>query len=369
MNPSLKTAPCAFLTFRDDGTIEWVNDKFLDLVGRRRGDVVGSHVESILTVGARLFYHTHFFPMLKMKGEVEEVYLSLRAEDDTDVPCLLNAQRVQEGGRLLNHVALFRFSERNQYEDEILQAKRAAEKANRAKEKFLSTVSHELRTPLSTIRMITALLVDEAQGPITEDQSTALARIEEAVEYLDTLTSDMLDFARMDAGDVTLNIDTVSVSDLLNRARSMFGPRFERKELSFDVDPPDETVKVKADPDRVQQILLNLLTNAVKFTERGGSIGIDVSCTDDVVRIGVWDTGVGIPEDERETVFTPFSQASDPTEKETESGGVGLGLAISRTLARRMDGNLTVESEEGEGSVFTLQLPRARVKATAGGRA
>lgn len=367
MSPSLKTAPCAFLSFRDDGTIEWVNDKFLDLVGHDRGDVIGAHVETILTVGARLFYHTHFFPMLKMKGEVEEVYLSLRANDDTDVPCLLNAQRVeQDAERTLNQVTLFRCSERNQYEEEILQAKRAAEKANEAKEKFLSTVSHELRTPLSTIRMITALLQDEAQGPVTDDQSEALARIEEAVEYLDTLTSDMLDFARMDAGDVNLEIDTVPVSDLVERARSMFGPQFKRKDLAFDVDLSDDDPHVRADPDRVQQILLNLLTNAVKFTNRGGQIGVDVSSTDDAARITVWDTGVGIPDDEQETVFTPFAQVSDPTEKETESGGVGLGLAISRTLARRMDGDLTVDSEEGRGSAFTLELPRVRVKTAAG---
>jgi PAS domain S-box-containing protein len=356
MDSILDTAPCGFLSFTDDGTVRSVNQTLLDLLGRSRTAVVGDHVESLLSSGAKLFYHTHFFPMLKMQEEVEEVYMSLETSDGDALSFLLNAERTPRDGETVNEMVLLPFEERNQYEDEILQAKQVAEQANRAKAKFLSTVSHELRTPISTIKSLSQYLSLGVRGPVTEEQEEYLDRIDAAADYLDTLITDILDFARMEAGSVDVSLDSVSVEGALNRAESLVEVRFDEADLTYERTLPFSDLYVEADPDRLQQILLNLLTNAVKFTGGGGSVTTEVAVEDDMAQICVRDTGIGISEDDQRHIFDPFIQARDP-EASTQSGGVGLGLAISRDLTEAMGGTLTVESEEGTGSVFTVSLP------------
>ena len=353
MDSLLETAPCGFLSCTDDGTILTVNHTLLDLLGRDRDAVVGQSVETLLTPGARLFYHTHLFPLLRMQGQVDEVYLSLRtdAEEDADVKCLLNANRTERDGRPVSNLVFMRFEERNQYEDEILQAKQAAEQANRAKEKFLSTMSHELRTPISTIKSLSQYLSMGVRGPVTDEQADYLKRIEDAADYLDTLINDILDFARLEAGSVETTLTPVRVEDALQRAESLVEVRFEEERLTYERAPSPPDLYVRADPDRLQQILLNLLTNAIKFTPEGGTIAVEVEDAEEHLHISVRDTGVGIPEGEQAHIFAPFVQGDGGGD------GVGLGLAISRDLATAMNGRLTVDSAEGEGATFTITLP------------
>ena len=358
MDSLLDTAPCGFLSFTDDGTVQDVNQTLLDRVGRGREAVVGAHIEELLSSGAKLFYHTHFFPLLKMQGEAEEVYLSLETSDGEDISCLLNARRTTRDGRTVNDVVLLPFEERDQYEDEILQAKQAAEQANRAKAKFLSTVSHELRTPISTIKSLTQYLALGVRGPVTDEQEEYLDRVEDAADYLDTLITDILDFARLEAGPVDVMLEPVSVAGALDRAESLLEVRFDEANVSYHRELPSADLNVQADPDRLQQILLNLLTNAIKFTEAGGSVTTAVTVEDDTVLFRVRDTGIGISAAEQKHIFDPFIQARQ-TESSSEIGGVGLGLAISRDLTEAMGGTLTVRSEEGKGSVFTVSLPRS----------
>jgi len=359
MDDMLDTAPCGFLSFADDGTVRAANQTLLDLVERDRAAVVGHHIETILSSGAQLFYHTHLFPLLKMQERAEEVYLSLRTRGGTEVPCLLNARRTVRDGAAANDVVLIRFEERNQYEDEILQAKQAAEQANRAKARFLSTVSHELRTPISAIQSLSQTLALGVHGEVTDDQRDYLERIGDAAEHLNTLISDILDFSRLEAGSVDVTTQPVPVGPVLGRAEALLDMRFEDADLTYErtVDPSD--LHVRADPDRLRQVLLNLLTNAVKYTEAGGSVTVTATPDDDTVHIRVRDTGSGIPAGVREHIFDPFVQAAE------SSDGVGLGLAISRDLTRAMDGTLTVESEEGVGSTFTIALPRASMPSAA----
>jgi signal transduction histidine kinase len=364
MDSLLDTAPCGFLSFADDGTVRAVNETLLDRLGYAREAVVGTHVEQLLSTGAKLFYHTHFFPLLKMQGTVEEVYLSLQTREGDDASCLLNARRTTRDGEPVNDVVLLPFEERDRYEDEILQAKRAAEQANRAKAKFLSTVSHELRTPISTIKSLSQYLALGVRGPVTERQEEYLDRIDVAADYLDTLITDILDFARLEAGPIEVSAEPVSVTGVLDRAVSLLEVRFEEAGIAYERKTPPSDVHVRADPDRLQQILLNLLTNAIKFTEAGGTVTTEVEVGDGVARLHVRDTGVGIPDEEQTHVFDPFVQTGDP-EGDPPSTGVGLGLAISRDLVEAMDGTLTVESEVGVGSVFTVSLPRSEPPAEA----
>lgn len=356
MDSILDTAPCGFFSFDDDGLVRSINATLLDRLGYARENIVGSHVEHLLSTGARLFYHTHFFPMLKMQGKAEEMYMSLQTDTGDDLPCLLNATRTSRDGETVNDVVLLPFEERNQYEDEILQAKQAAEQANRSKAKFLSTVSHELRTPISTIKSLAQYLALGVRGPVSPDQEEYLDRIDEAADYLDTLITDILSFARMETDPVDVSLEPLPVTTAFDRVEALLEVRFDEAGLTYErtTVPPDAIVK--ADPDRLQQVLLNLLTNAIKFTEAGGRVTMGADVEDDTVHLRVHDTGVGIPDDKQEYIFDPFVRARE--DETTSSDGVGLGLAISRDLTEAMGGTLTVESEVDIGSTFTVSLPR-----------
>jgi PAS domain S-box-containing protein len=237
------------------------------------------------------------------------------------------------------------------------EARETAEQANRAKMDFLAAMSHEFRTPLNAIAGYAQLLEIGLYGELSDEQREVLARLQRSQHHLLGLVEQVLGFARVEAGKVELHPVDVPVSGAIDHASELTAPQLRAKNLAFVCDLRDEGVKVRADEDGFHQILVNLLTNAVKFTEDGGRITVDCRLADHSVEITVADTGVGIAAEQLETVFEPFAQL--PQAREKRSSGVGLGLAISRDLARAMGGDLTVASEPGKGSVFTLTLPRA----------
>ena len=250
----------------------------------------------------------------------------------------------------------------------------AAEAASRAKGQFLATMSHELRTPLNAIAGYAELLAMGVRGALTDAQQADLARLRRANQHLTALVTDVLNFARLDAGRVAYRAEALPLGPLVADLETLVGPQLAVKGLVFDhagcgpqrepPETPDQPhvggpLAVRADPDHVRQILLNLLTNAVKFTDRGGRVSL--TCEADAagaVRVRVSDTGRGIAPDQLERVFEPFVQV-DRDLTHVSQQGVGLGLAISRDLARGMGGNLTAESTPGVGSTFTLTLPAA----------
>ena len=237
-------------------------------------------------------------------------------------------------------------------------AREASERANRAKSDFLAVMSHELRTPLNAIGGYAQLLELGIHGTLTEPQLDAMRRIARNQQHLLTLINDLLNYAKLDAGRVQYSIESVSVGDVFQNIEPLIAPQVQMHQLRFVRQNPDEDLAVRADADKLQQILLNLLGNAMKFTPAGGTITLEGTRRDGVVQIHVRDTGIGIPQDRLEAIFEPFYQGDRALNRPTD--GVGLGLAISRDLARGMAGELAVESIVGHGSTFTVVLPPAR---------
>ena len=237
----------------------------------------------------------------------------------------------------------------------IAAARAEAERANKAKSDFLAAMSHDLRTPLNSIGGYADLAAEGVYGPVTDAHRKAMGRIRRASDHLLSLINDILSFARIEAGRIQLRIGDVPVNEVVSSAAAMVETQAARKGLSLGAHRGPEHVQVRADRERLTQILTNLLTNAVKFTAEG-SVSLAWHADEPTVTIAVRDTGRGIPADKLEAVFEPFVQAGRSTEEQLQ--GVGLGLAISRELARGMGGDLTVESVVAHGTTFTLRLPR-----------
>ena len=241
--------------------------------------------------------------------------------------------------------------------EELERRSREAEAANRAKSEFLAAMSHELRTPLNAIGGYTQLIQMGLSGPITDEQREQLDRIQRSQEHLLGIINDILNFSRIEAGQVVYDIRPVRVHDIVEGVIPMVLPQAHAKHLRLHIGACPQELEAQVDSTKVEQILINLLSNAVKFTAEGGEIEVSCGARDGSVHINVRDSGIGIPSDQLEAIFAPFVQVGRGLA--TPKDGTGLGLAISRDLARAMHGDLSVQSEEGVGSTFTLALPGA----------
>jgi signal transduction histidine kinase len=232
----------------------------------------------------------------------------------------------------------------------------AADAANRSKAEFLAVMSHELRTPLNSIGGYVDLLEMELRGPLTDAQRSDLGRIKRSQEHLLGIINDILNFTRLEATEIRFEIIDMPLRALIGDLDAVVAPLARAKSLEYRCETPPANAYVRTDPDKLRQIMINLVSNAVKFTPAGGLITVRCTVEEKSVSIHVTDTGVGIPSDKQETVFEPFVQLDRGLTRTTE--GTGLGLPISRGLARGMDADIRVHSEEGVGSTFTISLPR-----------
>ena len=246
-------------------------------------------------------------------------------------------------------------AERQRTEDWLRRAREMAEQANRAKSDFLAVMSHELRTPLNAISGYAELLEMELAGPVNRKQREYLTRIQDSQSHLNSLLQDVLGFTRLETGRLALSIQPVIAYDAIVALESAVQAELGKKRLSFHREVHDQSLVARADPDKLRQVLLNLVANGVKFTPEGGRITIGATRERDQVRFWVADTGIGIAPDQLENVFEPFFQVErGPTRRYS---GMGLGLSIARDLARAMNGEVWIESAVGTGCTAWLTLP------------
>jgi len=228
------------------------------------------------------------------------------------------------------------------------------ERANKLKSEFLASMSHELRTPINALIGYSALLLDGVLGEVNPKQRDALGRGRAAAEHLLALINDILDLAKIEAGKMPLHLEDVSLRDVILEVTQQIEPMVRKKQLEFLIEAAPDCPTIRSDRTKIKQVLLNLLSNAVKFTNKG-SVVVEARCATAGVRIDVIDTGIGIRQSDLQAIWEDFRQVDQSRTR--EFGGTGLGLSITRKLLERLGGSVTVKSNYGEGSTFSVYLP------------
>ncbi len=265
-----------------------------------------------------------------------------------------------DDGRLVGFAKITRdLTERMETQQKVIDNTRRlaeVETLSRAKSQFLASMSHELRTPLNAIGGYTELIEMGLGGTVSEQQREYLGRIRGSQQHLLRIINDLLNYSRIESGKLTYEKEPVSLPSVIETVTGMIEPQTATKGLALSVPRSADQVVAIGDRLKIEQIVLNLLSNAVKFTPAGGRVTVRCHDGDQQVTLTVADTGPGIPTDRLDDIFEPFVQLGRSLSSGHE--GAGLGLAISRDLARAMDGDVTVQSTPGKGATFTLSLPK-----------
>jgi protein-histidine pros-kinase len=351
----LESAPDAIVVVDESGTIRVANHRTKELFGYARAELIGQHVEMLIPAASRVRhpslrngYFKH--PSVRPMGAGLQLWAVRKDGSEFPVDVSLSPLETPEG--TLVSAAVRDITDRLRAEDALREAKEEAEQANQAKTEFLSRMSHELRTPLTAILGFTELL---QLGGVADNQRDAfIERTHKAGQHLLTLVNDILDISRVQAGTLAISIEAVALQPVVAEVVELLAPLAGARDISIQNSVDD--VVVRADLNRLKQILLNVISNAVKYNRDGGTVALGTSVSGDDVDIAVADTGGGIAADDLPRLFQPFERLGIHT---GEIEGTGIGLALSQALAEWMGGTIRADSSVGVGSTFTLRLPRA----------
>ena len=355
-------APCGYVSTLPDGTIAKVNQTLLGWTGYARESLVHTtRFQSLLSMGCRMYYETHFAPLLRMQGSANEIAFELVCADGRILPVVVNSvQRTDERGEpLFNRITLFNSTDRRRYERELLLARRKAEQAAKDKADLLSMLSHDIRNPLNAIMGVVHLL---DRSTLNESQRRYVRLLMSSSNNMLALLDRVLELSRVESGTVALEEARFPPAQIVEDVLATFHVQAGTKGLALtaSIDPRVPPMVI-GDPIALRQILTNLVGNAVKFTEHGSvTVRVDVRemAADAVtLAIAVADTGIGIAPDQVDRIMHEFTQASYETA--VKFGGTGLGLAITRKLLAVYGTHVRIESAPGRGATFSfvLRLP------------
>ena len=376
-----ESAPDPYFVSDEHGIIEDANNALAEMLGVSAVHVIGKSIDSFIQPRIRRELDQRLLA-LPPGNRLDERALEVNALDGKVVPVeatvsILEAapagrksfcwllrdisirQETEDSMHALNRSLNARVAQRTRELELALEgeqsARKEAETANRIKTELFARLSHEFRTPLHAVSGYLEILQQNIHGGLTKEQRRDVERIHQAQEHLMALVNMILDFAKLEAGPIELSMTEIPIEETLVGAEALVFPQFAKKGIVYTHRPGDPTLTVFADREKVQQIIVNLLANAMKFTPEGGSVELDWRIEDESLLVRVRDTGPGIPADKVDQIFEPFVQLRSPGSVPT--GGTGLGLPISRDLARAMGGDVVATSTLGVGSIFTVTLP------------
>jgi PAS domain S-box-containing protein len=305
------------------------------------------------------------------KPIIDKVERSTRADGVDNYVSTTKIPRYDAKGRINGLIGITRdITQRMQLEhlrkekEQFKKKLQNLEEVDRVKSEFVSVVSHELRTPLAIIKEALSLILDGIQGDITDGQRTLLVRARENAERLRKIIEELLDISRIEQGKIKLHYSLVDLTELIKSSADFFIQSAREKGLELSYQMPRQKINIFLDPERVNQIISNLLDNAFKFTERGGKIKLEVVLFDDKVRVGVFDSGIGIAKADLPRIFDKFEQVAH--RGASKNKGIGLGLSIIKELVESHGGEIWAESQTGVGSKFYFTLPRLYTKSLLG---
>ena len=355
-------APCAYLSTLPDGTIVRVNRTFLEWAGATRDVLLtGTKFQALLTVGSRIYYETHYAPLLRMQGFVNEIALEIIRGDGRILPVLVNARQKRDGDGtpLFNRITLFDATDRRRYERELLLARRKAEQVAKDQADLLAMLSHDIRNPLNAVMGVIQLL---DRSDLADAQRRFVRLLKSSSENMLTLLDHVLELSKAESTSFALAEVPFSLAAVVDDVVATFATMAHAKGLTIRTTIADGLpVTVLGDPVAMRQIVANPVGNALKFTQTGSvTVTIDVkeiSTDAATLQVSVSDTGIGIATDVIDRIFNEFTQASYETA--VRFGGTGLGLTITRRLLALYGSTVDVRSAPGEGSTFsfTIRLP------------
>ncbi len=366
----LESAPDSMVVFNNRGEIVLVNTATEKVFGYRRDQLIGQSVEMLVPERIRrrrlaLSRRPAQYPgRLSMRGRRS---LTLCKANGEEFPAEVSLGMVEEGQTPLVCGLIRDVTEHLMLEEALRVKNVQLEEAIRGKDRFLAAMSHELRTPLNGIIGVTGLLLMKLSGPLTAEQKRQLEIVRTSAKHLLSIINDLLDLAMISSGKTDVHLEPVRCGEVIEEVAAALQPMAAEKKLALTVNRPAVVGTVRTNRRFLRQILFNLTSNAVKYTE-AGSVTLSVCRACDagrqVVRFVVADTGIGIPAEDRPRIFEEFARLTK--EDGVRREGVGLGLHLSQKLASLLGGEITVESEPGKGSNFTLTLPWTEIEGAAG---
>ena len=391
----LDTAPCGYLRFKDSGEITFINATLAGWVGYAKEELIGRNVEVIFTLATRIFYNTHFFPLLRLQSKAEEIFLSLLSRNNDDIPVIANADRSAIYESDVNQCIFIQVRQRRKFEDEILKAKREAEKALEENEhlqvlarsleeqslqldshlakqiytnenllKLSKIISHDLQEPIRKVRLYTGMLQVRHVESLPEKAQSMLLKIQTAAERMHLLTTGLHEYLTIDEDRY---LTKVNVLQVLHSATEKV--KASRGIQVFDVTVEGMDILIEGYPGQVELMFIHLIDNAVKFRhpDRNPKVNVTLIELDENlyrsskdkykfsrhVRISLSDNGIGFEKQYNDYVFQMLNKL------ETGTKGVGLGLSLVKKVLENHHGHLKVTSTPGVGTTFKIDLPMA----------